>query len=552
MHPSTGVPPYLVSRPSIGSNSSISSGKVAHISLELSAKGLKNKDLVGRSDPVCHLLVPNKKMLAPTAGDIQWVFHAKTEVSPNNTSPSWVTRIKVPYFFEQYQPLKFHLIDVDNPKTGRGDFLGQVVTNLAELVTKGTSQLTLADRTGRPGNFGVLIVDAHDESQSTKVRVKVQFAGKKLDKKDLFGKSDPYFKIYYITNNRNSAVYKSAYIPKTLNPAWTPDSFMLHTHGEPWDQVKLRCEVFDYDRYTPHDLIGIAEFSLARLKNASSFPLINPKKVNRPRYVNSGELIVHNVDPVQMPTFTQFLLGGLRLEFIVAVDFTSSNGPVTDPQSLHYMGDPMAPSLYYQALHGIGTVLESYVPDGQFTALGFGAILPQERAASFDFALSGQDPRVIGVQGLLEAYKTALANVTLSGPTNFTPLIRNAMGLCQSQPVSQANQHFCVLLIITDGIITDMAATVDTIIDASYNTPIAIVIVGVGNANFEAMKRLDGDNERLKSNDGMRKAKHDIVQFTRFKSGQPVEELAENVLQEVPARVVDFMVDAGISPGTTV
>lgn len=536
----------------MASNTSLPSGKVAHISLELSAKGLKNKDIVGRSDPVCHLYVTNKKMLAPTAGDIQWVLHGKTEVLQNNTSPSWVTRIKVPYFFEQYQPLKFYLIDVDNPRTGTGDFLGQVVTHLAELVTKSTSQLTLTDKTGRPGRFGILTVDAHDESQSTKVRVKVQFSGRKLDKKDFLGKSDPYFRIFHIVNNRPSAVYKSAYIPKTLNPAWTPDSFMLHTHGEPWDQVKLRCEVFDYDKYTAHDLIGIADFSLAKLKNASSFALINPKKVNRPRYINSGELIVHSVDPVQMPTFTQYLLGGLRLEFIVAVDFTSSNGPVNDPQSLHYMGDAMAPSLYYQALHGIGTVLESYVPDGQFTALGFGAILPQERTASFDFALSGQDPRVVGVQGLLEAYKTALANVTLSGPTNFTPLIRNAMGLCQAQPVSQNNQHFCVLLIITDGIITDMSATVETIIEASFNTPIAIVIVGVGNANFEAMRRLDADNEPLKSNDGRRKAKHDIVQFTEFKSGQPVEELAENVLQEVPMRVVDFMVDAGISPGTTV
>ncbi|KAI0564256.1 Copine [Gracilaria domingensis] len=543
--PSMG-PPSLMSRSSTFSNSA----KVAHITLELSATGLRKKDLVGTSDPICNVYIPSTKMIAPTSANINWVLYASTEMIANTTSPSWVNRIQVPYYFEQYQPLKFEVIDVDNVRTNRGDFLGQIKTNLAELVTKQNSQLKLADRTFKPGNYGVLNVTTHDDSLSTKVRVSFQFAGKKLDKKDFLGLSDPYFKISMQENSRLSAVYRSKYIRKNLNPAWLPDSFMLHTNGEPWNQVRLVCEVYDWDRYTPHDLIGEAKFTLQELRNSSFFQLINPKKVNRPRYVNSGELVVHRVDVVQMPTFTQFLLGGLRLEFIVAVDFTSSNRPVSDPQSLHYMGDPAAPSQYWQALHAIGTILEGYVPDAQFTALGFGAILPGQNTASFDFALSGQvDARVVGVKGLLDAYHTALQNVTLSGPTNFAPLIRNAMGLCLAQPVAQNNQHFCVLLIITDGVISDMPSTVDTIIEASHRTPIAIVIVGVGNADFASMQRLDGDNQRLTSNDGARKAKHDIVQFTPFKPGQPVEELAENVLQEVPQRVVDYMVDAGISPG---
>eukprot|EP00178_Gracilaria_changii_P022161 TRINITY_DN656_c0_g1_i1.p1 TRINITY_DN656_c0_g1~~TRINITY_DN656_c0_g1_i1.p1 ORF type:complete len:809 (+),score=110.99 TRINITY_DN656_c0_g1_i1:240-2429(+) len=549
--PSFGSRPPSMGSPQLLSRNSLSnSAKVAHISLELSATGLRKKDLVGLSDPICKIYTSATKMIAPTSANIVWVLYDSTEMIANTTSPSWVKRVQVPYYFEQYQPLKFELIDIDNVKTGKGDFLGQVKTSLSELVTKQNNSLKLADRTFKPGNYGILNITTHDDSLSTKVRVSFQFSGKKLDKKDLFGLSDPYFKIKMQDNNRYSAIYRSLFIRKNLNPVWSPDKFVLHTNGEPWNQVRLVCEVYDWDRYTPHDLIGEASFTLEQLKNASSFPLINPKKVNRPRYVHSGELIVHNVDVVQMPTFTQFLLGGLRLEFIVAVDFTSSNRPVTDPQSLHYMGDPVAPSQYWQALHAIGTILEGYVPDGKFTALGFGAILPGQNTASFDFALSGQmDARVVGVQGLLDAYHMALQNVTLSGPTNFAPLIRNAMGVCLANPVVQNNQHFCVLLIITDGVISDMPATVDTIIEASHRTPIAIVIVGVGNADFAAMKRLDGDNHRLTSNDGTKKAKHDIVQFTQFKPGQQVEELAENVLQEVPQRVVDYMVDAGIVPG---
>jgi len=43
--------------------------------------------------------------------------------------------------------------------------------------------------------------------------------------------------------------------------------------------------------------------------------------------------------------------------------------------------------------------------------------------------------------------------------------------------------NYFVLLIITDGVITDMPQTVQAVIEASY-LPMSIIIVGVGNADF--------------------------------------------------------------------
>ena len=51
---------------------------------------------------------------------------------------------------------------------------------------------------------------------------------------------------------------------------------------------------------------------------------------------------------------------------------------------------------------------------------------------------------------------------------------------------------YTVLLILTDGIINDEAATVAAIVAASA-LPLSIIIVGVCAENFEAMKALDGD-----------------------------------------------------------
>ena len=45
------------------------------------------------------------------------------------------------------------------------------------------------------------------------------------------------------------------------------------------------------------------------------------------------------------------------------------------------------------------------------------------------------------------------------------------------------NQEYHVLMILTDGVITDLQATIDQIVRASKHN-ISIIIVGVGNAEF--------------------------------------------------------------------
>ena len=55
-----------------------------------------------------------------------------------------------------------------------------------------------------------------------------------------------------------------------------------------------------------------------------------------------------------------------------------------------------------------------------------------------------------------------------------------------------------ILLIITDGIINDMKETIDQIVRGS-SLPLSIIIVGVGDADFESLDQLDADDEPLYS-----------------------------------------------------
>ena len=47
--------------------------------------------------------------------------------------------------------------------------------------------------------------------------------GVKLDKKDFFGKSDPYLQIYRVEpSGAKTLIYKSEVVANTLDPSWRP------------------------------------------------------------------------------------------------------------------------------------------------------------------------------------------------------------------------------------------------------------------------------------------------------------------------------------------
>ena len=86
----------------------------------------------------------------------------------------------------------------------------------------------------------------------------------------------------------------------------------------------------------------------------------------------------------------------------------------------------------------------------------------------------------------------------------------------------------------------------------SLNLKFFSSIVGVGNAEFDAMDELDGDNQKLSA--GGRVASRDIVQFVELRKflGQrnmwSKELLAKEVLAEIPQQFVGWMKARGLYP----
>jgi len=154
-----------------------------------------------------------------------------------------------------------------------------------------------------------------------------------------------------------------------------------------------------------------------------------------------------------------------------------------------------------------------------------------------------------GVDGVMEAYQGAFADIALSGPTLLKPLVEFSMNKAKEDRTSGKNAY-TILLVVCDGTLTDMGQSINALVEASRE-PLSVVLVGVGNADFKDMDKLDGDGGMLKSSNG-NSAVRDIVQFVPFRDyggAMAGARLAKAVLAEIPDQVTAYMFAKGISPG---
>lgn len=242
-------------------------------------------------------------------------------------------------------------------------------------------------------------------------------------------------------------------------------------------------------------------------------------------------------------TFTQLLSQGLQISLIIGVDFTLSNGHPEKPDSLHFLNGP-EPNPYERAIMSCGSIVANYDYDQLFPMLGFGGIPSGRQMPEHVFPLNYNfqgNPEVLGVQGMLDAYRESLCKTKLSGPTYFAPMIRNVSKMVKLNMQSDSEQVYYILMMLTDGQINDMDQTIEAIIEAA-KLPISIIIIGIGADDFTNMDILDGDDEPLVSNNEV--VKRDIVQFVEFRKFEgDGEKLASEVLEEIPRQVEQYYID---------
>lgn len=253
--------------------------------------------------------------------------------------------------------LEFQVYDSDSAsrRLSDHDFLGSVTLALGEIVSAPDCSIQ------RPISIsgqsrGSIHVTAEEISQDHDA-IEFQMRSNKLDKKDFFGKSDPYVNIYRANEgNTWTLVKKTEVIKNTLDPSWKPFTIPVDTlcRGD-YDRT-LKFEVVDWNADGSVESIGECTASLRDLSGVESsraaqtaFDLVNAdrQKKKGAKYKNSGVLTFVTVDVKKRYGFLEYIRGGTDLNFTVAVDFTASNGNPTDKKSLHFR-DMHSPNQYQQ------------------------------------------------------------------------------------------------------------------------------------------------------------------------------------------------------------
>lgn len=238
--------------------------------------------------------------------------------------------------------------------------------------------------------------------------------------------------------------------------------------------------------------------------------------------------------------FVDYISGGCELNVVVAIDFTGSNGDPRKPGTLHHI-DSYSRNNYEQAISAISSILLQYDSDKKIPVLGFGAKYGGVVRHCFQ---CGAAPEADGLQGVMDAYHSIFSSgLILSRPTVFNEVLETSAEKAeasQKAAMRKGGQSYTILLIVTDGAVSDVQSTADCLSRIS-TSPLSVVIVGVGDADFTAMQFLDDS--------AIQTGKRDIAQFVPFNQhSHSSQSLTQATLEEVPQQLVEYFQSKGLKP----
>lgn len=184
----------------------------------------------------------------------------------------------------------------------------------------------------------------------------------------------------------------------------------------------ILVEYYDYDNDRSHDLIGMFQTTMTKLKEASrsslvEFECFNKKKRQKKKGCkNSGGISMKLWEVMVEYIFPDYIMGLCQLNFTFRVDFTSSSGDLMFPDSLHYIS-PNGVNEYLTTSWSMKMVVQDYNADKMFPAFGFLAQIPPQWQVSHEFPMNFNqfNPYYKEIQDIVEAYGACLPQIKLYG-----------------------------------------------------------------------------------------------------------------------------------------
>ena len=298
-------------------------------------------------------------------------------------------------------------------------------------------------------------------------------------------------------------------------------------------------------KYNEEECIGYCSFTIKQLKSSLEKDKLEQIEIRSKNNGKIGTLEI-NYSFSKIISLEHYIKNG-QINLDIAIDYTESNGLPNDPNSLHYMKEEGGND-YEKAIKLFGKIMSNYNYEQLFSVYGFGGIPPNSDKISHCFNINFNDdnPEIETIENIIKYYRESLDKVKFYGPTCFPPLIKKVMSEINDELENKKEEnHYHILLILTDGIITDMVKTVNCIVEAS-KLPLSIVIVGIGDYDFESYEVFDEDDIIPLVNSFGEISKRDIVQFVKFNNIKEMntkdfsKDFAEEAFKEIPRQIEEY------------
>ncbi|CAL9756321.1 unnamed protein product [Musa acuminata subsp. burmannicoides] len=170
-----------------------------------------------------------------------------------------------------------------------------------------------------------------NESLGSKTIMEIVFRCSELENKDLFSKSDPFL---LMSRKEESGVLvpisKTEVKKNDRNPIWRPVIVNLQQIVSKENPLAIEC--FNFNSNGKHELIGKVIKSLAELEklhhSQHGEDLFLPTLVGNDYEdkVLKSQIFVERFSQSKSKTFLDYISDGCEMNFMVAIDFTASNG----------------------------------------------------------------------------------------------------------------------------------------------------------------------------------------------------------------------------------
>ncbi|CAD8128818.1 unnamed protein product [Paramecium sonneborni] len=485
----------------------------------------------------------NSMVVVKEYADDKWIEKGKTEIQQNQRNPQFSTAIQLNYQFEISYRVLFQVF---NNQQEKKHLIGYTEVNIQTLLAA-KDQIYYTDICDRGKKVGRIVIIGEYQKYKNDM-VELILTANSLSKQCCIfnvSPSQPYIKISrtFLDTNESNLVYQSDPINYPSRRTWPEIKKKARDLCNNDSDTVLKIEIYDKGR-KQDTYIGSVNLSVSQMVEKKGLRNLQ----HQGNQSITGQLYVEQCLFREIPTFEQYLQEGLQLNLMISIDFTDSNLDPTNPQSLHYFDvSNKRLSQYELALRNVSEILIQYDHDKRVPLYGFGFDLNGKAHHCHPLNHNLEDPEVINLLGLFETYRNFVRTVKFSGPTLFRPTLREAMKVAKGFK-DAGSEKYVVLAILTDGIISDFDGTFESIVDCC-DLPISIVIIGIGDADFTLMERLNND-ELLEIDTQGRQATRDLVKFVVFNNYKTEQKkFAQEVLSELPDQVVNYMSTIGKMPG---